>query len=264
MKKLAIALFLCLGAVTMSLADVWDDAPASSGWDTPAPASKVEPQKAKKEQPKASSDWDTPSSQTSSGWDTPAPAPKAEPKKVKKEQPKASSGWDTPAPKAEPKKAEPKPAPAPVAKDTVKSAPAPTPVPVAVEDSSATSADSAAKVPADSLKTAEPVATSKDSNQVAASEATKPMKENNASSGSGIKVHWVPVSICAGVAVLGGIMAAVFDSKAKDVTSGTPDPKDPDGYKKAFDDAGTYQTLRAVSIGLAAAGLVGIGVTFMF
>ena len=37
-----------------------------------------------------------------------------------------------------------------------------------------------------------------------------------------------------------------------------------DDFKKAFDDAGTYQTLRAVSIGLAAAGLVGIGVTFMF
>jgi hypothetical protein len=67
-----------------------------------------------------------------------------------------------------------------------------------------------------------------------------------------------------GVTVIGSVMAVVFDSQAKDVTSGTPDPRDPSGYKKAFDDAGTYQTLRAVSIGLAAAGLVGAGVTFFF
>ncbi len=76
------------------------------------------------------------------------------------------------------------------------------------------------------------------------------------------RVHWVPLSISAAVAVVGGAMAVVFNKKAKDATA-TP-PANEAEFKKGHDDSGKYQTVRNISLGLAALGVVGVGVTFLF
>ena len=83
-----------------------------------------------------------------------------------------------------------------------------------------------------------------------------------AQGGKGKKIHWVPIAISGGVAVVGGAMAFVFNKKAKDATA-TP-PKNQQEFQKGHDDAKKNQTLRNVSLGLMAAGLVGVGVTFLF
>ena len=83
-----------------------------------------------------------------------------------------------------------------------------------------------------------------------------------AQGGKGKKIHWVPIAISGGVAVVGGAMALVFNKKAKDATA-TP-PKNQQEFQKGHDDAKKNQTLRNVSLGLMAAGLVGVGVTFLF
>ena len=83
-----------------------------------------------------------------------------------------------------------------------------------------------------------------------------------AQGGKGKKIHWVPIAISGGVAVVSGAMAFVFNKKAKDATA-TP-PKNQQEFQKGHDDAKKNQTLRNVSLGLMAAGLVGVGVTFLF
>jgi hypothetical protein len=83
-----------------------------------------------------------------------------------------------------------------------------------------------------------------------------------AQGGKGKKIHWVPIAISGGVAAVGGIMAVVFNKKAKDATA-TP-PRNQQEYQKGLDDAKKFQTIRNVSLGLMAAGLVGVGVTFLF
>ena len=268
MKKILVTAFFCLGMVTASYADLWDDTPTSSGWDTPAtPAPKPATPPPKAQQPQPVADWDDPAPEQQAA-PAPQPAPAPEQQATPAPQPApvpaqqaAPAPQPAPAPEQQVTPA-PQPTPAPEQQPTPAPAPEPAPAPIA-----AVPADSAAQTAAvDSVKTDVPVAAEPDAKQVAAADATKSMKKKKPadSKKSGSKIHWVPLSICAVVAVAGGVMAAMFDSKAKDVTSGTPDPNDPDGYKKAFDDAGTYQDLRAVSIGIAAAGLVGVGVTFMF
>ena len=79
---------------------------------------------------------------------------------------------------------------------------------------------------------------------------------------SGITIHWLPISICAGISIAGGVMAYFFDTKAKNATTGIP--LSLEEYEKGKDDANKYQTLRTASLGVMAAGLVGIGVTFLF
>ena len=83
-----------------------------------------------------------------------------------------------------------------------------------------------------------------------------------AQGGKGKKIHWIPIAISGGVAVVSGAMAFVFNKKAKDATA-TP-PKNQQEFQKGHDDAKKNQTLRNVSLGLMAAGLVGVGVTFLF
>ena len=83
-----------------------------------------------------------------------------------------------------------------------------------------------------------------------------------AQGGKGKKIHWIPIAISGGVAVVGGAMAFVFNKKAKDATA-TP-PRNQQEFQKGHDDAKKNQTLRNVSLGLMAAGLVGVGVTFLF
>jgi len=78
------------------------------------------------------------------------------------------------------------------------------------------------------------------------------------------KMAWVPTAIASAVMISGGVMAAVFNSKAKkeyDNANKTPTQKEFDNTSDKID---TYQTLRAVGFGIAAAGLVGVGVTLLF
>jgi hypothetical protein len=76
------------------------------------------------------------------------------------------------------------------------------------------------------------------------------------------KIHWIPIGIFTGVAAVGGILAYVYDKQAKDATA-IP-PSNANEYRKGYDDSGKYQSMRKVSLGIAALGLVGIGITFLF
>ncbi len=94
--------------------------------------------------------------------------------------------------------------------------------------------------------------------QEAASEAAKEATVES----SGKKIHWVPVSISAGIALAGGALAYYFDDQAKKATQIIP--TNHAEYQKGYDDAGKNQLMRTISIGVAALGLVGIGVSFIF
>ena len=94
--------------------------------------------------------------------------------------------------------------------------------------------------------------------QANASDAAGDAKQD----GKGKKIHWVPIAISGGVAAVSGIMAAVFNQKAKSATA-TP-PQNHEEYQKGFDDAQKFQKVRNISLGLMAAGFVGVGITFLF
>ena len=97
----------------------------------------------------------------------------------------------------------------------------------------------------------------RDKPQNSADDATEGMKKEGSK-----KVHWVPVTIFAGVAIAGGVMAYVFDKKAKAATS-TP-PTTAEQYQSGLDDAKSNQTTRNIGIGVMAAGLLALGITFLF
>ena len=75
-------------------------------------------------------------------------------------------------------------------------------------------------------------------------------------------VHWVPLGISAVATVTGVVLAVVGNSKAK--SESEKKPASQDEYNKRHDDIGTYQTMRAVGIGIAITGAVGIGLSFAF
>lgn len=81
-------------------------------------------------------------------------------------------------------------------------------------------------------------------------------------SGNSIKIHWVPLAISGAVAVAGGVMAAVFNSKAKSERDVVPANKNE--YNEQHDKIEKNQRNRNISLGIMAAGLVGVGVTFLF
>jgi hypothetical protein len=119
------------------------------------------------------------------------------------------------------------------------------------------------------MHTPEGVAPATETGNVDLTAAETQAKQDNASDAAndvaqsgGKKIHWVPIAISGGVAAVGGIMAVVFNKKAKDATA-TP-PQNQQEYQKGLDDAKKFQTIRNVSLGLMAAGLVGVGVTFLF
>lgn len=96
------------------------------------------------------------------------------------------------------------------------------------------------------------------SKQTVASDAAKDVADKN----SGKKKSWIPTAIAGVVMVGGGVMAAVFNSKAKSESKKeTLTRKEYDDRCDKIDNA---QTLRAVGLGIAAAGLVGVGVTLFF
>ena len=98
--------------------------------------------------------------------------------------------------------------------------------------------------------------------KAAAQSAAEKKSEQNKEPSGGTKIHWVPISIGAAVSVAGGVMTYVFDSKAKDVTR--KEPANKAEYEKNHDDAGKYQTYRNISMGIAAAGLVCVGISIVF
>ena len=99
-----------------------------------------------------------------------------------------------------------------------------------------------------------------DASSAAAADAAKSASDDG--SKSSFKVHWVPVAISAAVAVGGGVMAAVFNSKAK--SERDKKPKNAEDYEKICDKIDNAQTLRAVGLGILGLGVVGLGVSFLF
>lgn len=205
-------------------------APASADiWDDDVPAKTSEPVK-KVESPKPAPKAETPKP-------APAPAPKAEePKKVepKAEAPKPAPA---PAPKAEePKKVEPK-------AEAPKPAPSPKKEPPKQEKK-------------DSINVKAPIVldTAKTTNV----EQPKPVTQSK----SGLDPMYKALIISASFIVVGGVTALVFDMMAKDATSGTP--KNPAEYKDGLDDAGQYQSVRDIGLGVLFTGVVGAGLSFCF
>ena len=104
--------------------------------------------------------------------------------------------------------------------------------------------------------------------QVAASAAATDAAEageapaSNDGAKSSFNIKWVPVAISAAVAVGGGVMAAVFNSKAK--SERDKKPKTAEEYGKICDNIDNAQTMRAVGLGIMGLGIVGIGVSFLF
>ncbi|MBR4558318.1 MAG: hypothetical protein IKO21_01920 [Fibrobacter sp.] len=75
-------------------------------------------------------------------------------------------------------------------------------------------------------------------------------------------IHWVPLSISAVALVAGTVLAVVGNNQAKTAADKGGDTVS--DLKKNRDDAKTGQTLRAIGIGVAIAGAVGIGLSFAF
>lgn len=73
---------------------------------------------------------------------------------------------------------------------------------------------------------------------------------------------WIPQIVAGAVFVGGSIMAAAFNSKAKSERDKTP--VDEADYNSICDNIDNAQTMRTVGLGIAALGLVGLGVTFLF
>jgi len=98
--------------------------------------------------------------------------------------------------------------------------------------------------------------------------------------GEGLSIHWIPFAISSAILVGGGIMAVIFNKKAKDeseayqaeldafnasVEDGSvgSSPEDT-GYSAHKDNVSKYQKLRTVGYGLAIAGGLGIGLSILF
>lgn len=75
-------------------------------------------------------------------------------------------------------------------------------------------------------------------------------------------IHWIPLSISAVVTVVGVVAAIVGNVKAKEASEKTWTTEDE--YRDYHQDAKDYQKTRAVGIGLAIAGAVGVGLSVAF
>ena len=75
--------------------------------------------------------------------------------------------------------------------------------------------------------------------------------------------RWVVLGISAAATVTGVVLAVVGNSKAKDAAE-KPRFANESEFNKSKDDAKSGQTLRGVGFGLAIAGAVGIGLSFVF
>lgn len=93
-------------------------------------------------------------------------------------------------------------------------------------------------------------------------DAAKAAKDAAKKEEPGLKIHWVPLAIAGAVAVGGGVMAAVFNSKAK--SERDKEPMNPEEYNDHLDKIESAQRMRNIGIGLAIGGAVGAAVTFLF
>lgn len=203
----------------------------------------------------------------------PEPEPTPEPEETPAEEPAAEEAPAEEAPAEEPAAEE-----TPAEEVPADSASAETPAeePAAV-DSAATEtpaeepvyaaeapADSVAETPADS--TAEPYPAPEDvvltepvvQDSVPAPEAQ--VGDSAAKKESGFK--WGPIIVYGSVAIASGTLVLVMDYLAKDATSGKA--KNAKDFKKGYDDAGKYQKIRDVSLGVFGASFVGFGFSFCF
>ena len=97
--------------------------------------------------------------------------------------------------------------------------------------------------------------------QEKASAAVESAKQND-SDNSMSTTKLLRIGVFSAVALGGGIAALVFDKKAKDATA-TP-PANRAELQKGYDEAKQNQNVRNISLGVAAAGLVALGLTFLF
>lgn len=95
------------------------------------------------------------------------------------------------------------------------------------------------------------------SDSEAASDAAK-----DASANEGSKKSWILPAVASAVMIGGGVMAVVFNKKAKDEHDKVPETKSE--YDDICDNIDNAQTMRNVGIGIAAVGLVGLGFTLFF
>ena len=95
----------------------------------------------------------------------------------------------------------------------------------------------------------------------AASDAAQSGASGEGAGKSGV-TRWVVLGIGSAVAIGGGVMAAVFNSKAKSERDKKPATKAE--YEKNCDNIDDAQKMRTFGLGVAALGLVGVGVSFFF
>lgn len=142
------------------------------------------------------------------------------------------------------------------------SSPVPAPVPVAVEEKDTVPqqvTEPVAEPETDSVRTlANEAYANLDNDGWETESIPANVKDEPRSSG----IHWVPLGISAAVTVTGAVLAVLGNNKAK--TSSEKKYKTEAEYQKNHDDAKSGQTMRAVGIGLAIAGAVGIGLSFAF
>ena len=245
MKKILFAFVFCLMASNAAFADIWDDADMASSddWDTPAeyngPSIQEKKQKVKENAAKAAAE-------RKAKEEAERKAKLEAERKAKEEaERKARLEAERKAKEEAERKAK-----------------------LEAERKAKEEADRKAKLEAErkakeenQRKAAE--AEKKDAQaKAAAQSAAEKNSEQSKESSGGTKIHWVPISIGAAVSVAGGVMTYVFDSKAKDVTR--KEPANIEEYEKNHDDAGRYQTYRNISMGIAAAGLVCVGISIVF
>ena len=102
----------------------------------------------------------------------------------------------------------------------------------------------------------------KNQKQESASAAAESAKQDDNEKSSISTTKLLRIAVFSAVAVGGAAAAYMFDKKAKDATA-TP-PTNEQEFKKGHDDAKQNQNVRNISLGVAAAGLVALGISILF
>lgn len=102
----------------------------------------------------------------------------------------------------------------------------------------------------------------KNQKQESASAAAESAKQDDDEKTSISTTKLLRIAVFSAVAVGGAAATYMFDKKAKDATA-TP-PTNEQEFKKGHDDAKQNQNVRNISLGVAAAGLVALGISILF